>query len=150
LPRDLRERLKKEMNAEANEPGANATMASVLGVSAAGLLVRSGSDGVLDARAELRCESEGACADVAKLLLTKRLAWSQDIALRIVGLGPLIDGLEVNAHSTSLTLTTRTYATDLTSLLGRLSKLREGKKREARPRPPADEVLRPRDKSEKK
>jgi hypothetical protein len=150
LPRDLRERLKKEMVAEANDPRANVAMGAVLGVNAAGVSVRLGPGGLLDARAELRCETDAACADVAKLILTKRLAWSQDLALRIVGVGPLIDALEVDAHGTSVAATTRVQVSDVTAALERLSKFRDkGIKRPA-PSPstrPPDEVLRAPEKS---
>jgi hypothetical protein len=155
LPRELRERLKKEMGAEANDANANVTMAGVLGVSAAGVAVRIAQDGLVDARAELRCESESACAEVAKLVLVRRLAWSQDLALRIVGLGPLIDGLEVNAHGASVTATTRAHAADLGAALERIAKLRARERKTGPPHPPVaapeaptrnrapDEVLRP-------
>jgi len=152
LPKDLRDRLKGEMGAELGVDGSNAAFAGVLGVSAAGLSVRATEDGMLEARAELHCESETACAEVKKLALAKRLLWSQDLALRVVGLGALIDALEVDAQGKVLTAKTRARVADLSSTLERIQKLRG---RVASPRPKEshqapirpDEVLRAKDAS---
>jgi hypothetical protein len=154
LPKDLRDRIKRDMGAELGE-GAGAIMAGVLGVSAAGIALRITGEGRLEARAELRCESGEACSEVKKLILAKRLSWSQDLGLRIVGFGPPIDALEVETHGASLTATTNAGAGELAAAIDRAQKLRNGRGRERekpeyqpgerlpRPPPAPDEVLRP-------
>ena len=42
---------------------------------------------------ELRCDTPQACDDVKKLIERERLALSGDFRARLLGLGPLIDGL---------------------------------------------------------
>jgi hypothetical protein len=158
LPSELRGRLRREMAPEAEDPRAGATMAAVLAVSSAGFALRLKDDGDLEARAVLHCETAGACADVKKLILAKRLAWSQEFALRIVGLGPLIDSLEVNVDGAGLTATTRARTEDVVAALDRVARLEKEKKKESKekrapdadpkplpPRPAPDEVLRAKD-----
>lgn len=97
LPRTLRERLKREMDAEL-EPneGANAIMAGVLGVSGVGVALEvGGPGGVIDASIELVCDSDEGASAVEKLILKKRLEWSKELMLRMIGLGPLLDSIEV-------------------------------------------------------
>jgi hypothetical protein len=147
LPKDLRDRLKRDMGAELGD-AAGTVMGGVLGVSAAGVALRWTGSGMLEARAELRCESEGACTEVRKLLLAKRLAWSQNLGLRAVGFGPPIDAFEVEAHGSALTATTRAGAQELSAAIERAQKLRgkhEPRERERppRPAPTPDEVIRP-------
>jgi hypothetical protein len=157
LPSALRDRLKREMDGELGEPSRatddpsapNARMRGVLGVTAVGLAVRLTGDGALEARVEARCETDGACAEVRGFVLSMRLRWSQDLALRVVGLGPAIDALDAVATDASLTITTRTRAEDLAAALERFHKLRGRSAKDrppspSRPPPTADEIVRPR------
>ncbi len=136
LPKSLRERLKREMGAElgaAAEPGSNVAMGGVLSVETAGLAITAGAMGQeSEAAAELRCESAEACDEVKKLILKKRLAFSQDFGVRLVGLGPLIDSLVVETKGTALTASARAPTEDVAKALDRVLKLRS-----ERPRPPA-------------
>ncbi len=133
LPADLRDRLRREMGAELGAPGSNATMGGILGVRAAGLSVRETGEGVLEARAELRCDSGSACEEVRKLVLARRLAFSQDMALRLVGLGPAIDAFDAKVDGPRLTATTRVRTADLAATLERVQKLRGQTKPKAPP-----------------
>ena len=104
LPKSLRDRLKAEMAAEAslgNARGVDA-MAGVLGVASAGLALHAGKTGEdTTLLAELRCETDAACAEVKKLIEKQRFAWSRDFGIRLFGLGPLVDNLAVETASGS-------------------------------------------------
>ncbi len=151
LPRDLRDRLKREMGAELGVAGSNATMGGVLGVRAAGVALRETDSGMLEAKAELRCDSASACDEVRKLALAKRLGFSQDLALRLVGLGPVIDAFDAKVDGPTLTATTHARSADLGASLDRIQKLRgrpappQKASTPPRPPPPPDEVLPARD-----
>lgn len=135
LPKSLRERLKREMGAElgAAEPGSNVAMGGVLSVETAGLAITAGSAGQdSEAAAELRCESADACDEVKKLILKKRLAFSQDFDVRLVGLGPIIDSLVVETKATALTASAHAPTEDVAKALDRVLKFRS-----ERPRAPA-------------
>jgi hypothetical protein len=129
LPRGLRERLEHETALESSgdkhEGDKMNLMEGVLGVSAAALGVHAGRPHE-DTRfvAELRCDSDGACDAVSTLILHTRLRWSGNLAYRMLGLGPLIDNLEVKpgsgASPPSLIVTTRAPADDLAKLIDRL------------------------------
>jgi hypothetical protein len=94
LPRSVRDRIKSEMGAEVG--GSQALMAGVLGVGSVGLALRAGGPGQdVEAAAELLCDTGEACAAVEKLILKKRLEWSKELMLRVVGLGPLLDSIDV-------------------------------------------------------
>lgn len=87
LPRSLRDRLRSEMKDEANP-----AMEGVLGVHGVALAVTPGvAGGQGSLVAELRCDDAPSCDETKKLLERKRLGWSQNLGLRLVGLGPLID-----------------------------------------------------------
>ncbi len=154
LPGDLRERLKREMGAELGLAGSNAAMGGVLGVRAIGLSLRENDSGMLEAKAELRCDSTVACDEVRKLALAKRLALSQELALRLIGLGPAIDAFDAKAEGDRLTASTRARASDLGATLERIQKLRgraappaaagtPGTASPASPAPPAPPPRRP-------
>ena len=65
-------------------------MAGVLGVATVGVAVRAGSSREsIDAAVELTCDTAEACASVEKLILKKRLDWSKELLLRMVGLPSL-------------------------------------------------------------
>lgn len=132
LPSALRERLRGEMAAEvgAADPSA-AAMGGVLGVASAGLALRhvapprpgSPDGGQVEARAELACDDEPSCVAVEKLLLKKRLDWSRDLTLRLLGVGPVLDSLEVEHVGARVNVRARAQAATLTSVLDRLLRL---------------------------
>lgn len=134
LPKSLRERLKHEMGAEigaAAEPGSNVAMGGVLSVETAGIAVTAGPSGQeSEAAAELVCETAEACEEVKKLVLRKRLAFSKDFGVRLVGLGPLIDSLTVETKGTTLVASAHAPTDDIAKAIGRVLNLRG-----ERPRP---------------
>jgi hypothetical protein len=109
LPKSLRDKLKKELEAEAEaEPGGSAaeTMNAVLSVSSVALAVsahRGSSD--LDLFAELHCESAASCVTVRDFIDRKRKALARQAGVRFIGLGALLDQLALDAHGTSLDIT---------------------------------------------
>ena len=131
LPRSLRDRLKGEMGAEtgggggeAND-GSNAIMAGVLGVSAVGVALKAGGRGQnMDAVVELVCDDDSACEAVEKLAQKKRGEWSRDLAMRMIGFGPLLDSLQVKRSGAHLVATASVSADTLASTIERVLKLR--------------------------
>jgi hypothetical protein len=129
LPRGLRERLQHEMALEGEGSSGDKRvgekmnlMEGVLGVSSAALGVHAGRPHE-DTRviAELVCDSAAACDAVSTLILHTRLRWSGNLAYRMLGLGPLIDNLEVqHPAGAPLIVRTRAPADDLAKLLDRL------------------------------
>lgn len=134
LPRPLRDRIKNEMGPELEAAkdgrhGPNDVMAGVLGVSTLGVALKAGERGQrVDAAVEMLCDTEEACAAVEKLLLKKRLDWSKELSLRMIGLGPLLDSIEVTRARSRIRVTAGTSADHLTATIDRLMRLR------ARPR----------------
>jgi hypothetical protein len=126
LPRSLRERLKGEMGAELGAQDlSNAAMAGVLGVSGVGIALNAGGPGKnVDAAVELVCDAPEACEAVDKLLKKKRAEWSGDLALRMIGFGPLLDAFEVKLEGTRLRATTSVQADALAATVDRVLKLR--------------------------
>lgn len=139
LPRALRDRIRGEMSAEADaKDGSRAAMAGVLGVSAIGLAVKAGrSGGHVDARIEMACDSADACGQVDKLVQKKRLDWSKDLALRMVGFGPIIDSLETKHEGARLEVSASANADMLANTIERVMRLR------SRPSPRGTEDDRP-------
>jgi len=141
LPRSLRDRLKAEMADEVS--GANVTdgsqgiMSGVLGVSAVGLALRAGGSGQsIDAAVELICDTEDACAAVEKLILKKRLDWSKELTLRMVGFGPLLDSIEVKREGARVRLTAGAAADTLAATIDRVLRLKaRGRASDDRPPP---------------
>jgi hypothetical protein len=138
LPKSLRERLKREMGAElGGEPGSNVAMGGVLSVETVGLAITAGAAGQeSEAAAELRCETAEACDEVKKLILKKRLSFSQDFGVRLVGLGPLIDSLAVETKGAALTASAHAPTEDVAKALDRVLKLRSERPRPAPSSPP--------------
>jgi hypothetical protein len=136
------------MNAEA--PEQNATMAGVLGVEAAGLALSADGE-TTEAVAELRCENDPSCLEVRKLLEKKKLELAQQIGVRLIGLGPVVDSLKVTSEGRSLTASARGRTEDLGRSIERLLQLRRADsppQKATAPAPPAsstppDEVLKP-------
>lgn len=140
LPKSVRERLKGEMGAEvgAADPS-NASMGGVLGVSAIGVAINAGGNGrATEAAVELVCDSGSACELVEKLVLKKRLEWSKELTLRMVGLGPLIDSVDVKRDGSKLRATAASDTSTLVGTLERILKLRGHQKQPPLPPVPRD------------
>jgi hypothetical protein len=137
LPRALRERLKGEMGVEVDaQDGSSAMMAGVLGVSAVGVALQIGGPGKsVDASVELVCDGDAGCEAVERLVQKKRKEWSGDLALRMVGLGPLLDSVVVKREGTRLRATASASAAALAATVERVMKLR------ARRAPPGEATL---------
>ena len=119
LPKDLRERLKAELGAELGSE-ADRSYAGVLSVEAAGLAMTTGPSGSTTSfDAELRCETPSACDTVKALLERKRAAFVRNVAVRLVGLGPLLDSLHVDPRGGSLAVTASAPTDDLSKALAR-------------------------------
>lgn len=126
LPRTLRDRIR-------SETAPDAAMIGVLGVSSIGLAVKAGPPGGhVDARIEMVCDSPPECASVDKLIQKKRLDWSKDLALRMVGFGQVIDSLETKQDGARLTVTASANADMLANTIERVLKLKSAEPR----RPP--------------
>ncbi len=116
LPSALRDRLRSEVSAEVGgEDGKGAsTFVAVLGVSAAGLALGTGGDGsTTELAARFECETASACDEVKTFIERKRLAFSRDLGVRLVGLGPVLDALTVESHGSVVTAATRAPTSDL-------------------------------------
>jgi hypothetical protein len=121
LPASVRDKLKADLGPELGAEGDKA-YAGVLAVSAAGLAVSLGGQpanggtaaaSTTEVTAELRCESASACDEVKKLIERKRLAFSRDMTVRLVGLGPLLDSLGVDGQGSSLTASAHASSDEL-------------------------------------
>jgi hypothetical protein len=114
LPKSLRERVRAEADA-----GAAGAFAGVLGVEEAGAAVTT-SEATTAFEVELRCETAAACGDVKELIGRARLALSSNLGARLMGFGPLIDGLSIDAAVPGvLTVKTRAPTGDLAQALSR-------------------------------
>src|SRR5690606_21294672 len=108
-------RLKDEMAAEvastkeqASEESAK-IMAGVLGVSTVGIALKAGASGQrVEAAVELVCDTDEACASVEKLVAKKRLDWSKELSLRMLGLGPLLDSIDIRREGAKVRVTAGT------------------------------------------
>lgn len=142
LPAEIRERVRREMGAELkSEDASAAAMGGVLGVSGVGLAIRTG--GRVDAAAVLVCDSADACAAVEKLILKKRLDLSKELALRMIGLGPVIDSIETTTEEGGkrLRVSANADARKLADTIERLLRLRA--RREQAPPPSKNETPAP-------
>jgi hypothetical protein len=142
LPSALRDRLASEAADAGEAPAPNGAFAGILGVREAGLsIVAHGPWAAPSASTgfdlELRCDTPQACADVKKLIERERFALSGDFRARLLGLGPLIDGLSFgeapgaeappdtqggarSGLAASLSVRTRAPTGDLARMLSRL------------------------------
>ncbi len=160
LPKPFRQKVKDEMGVELGLGGAdeprNAIMAGVLGVGSVGVGIQAGgAGGDSGVTAVLRCESKEACAEVEKLVAKRRLDWSQQISLRLFGLGPLLDSMTIANDQTLLRITAHAPTDDAAKWLDRLLSLRTqrhpspgplmsaARHAAPRPAPPPDLVLKP-------
>jgi hypothetical protein len=131
LPRTLRDRLKNDMAGEIDgKDGSNAIMAGVLGVSTVGAALKAGPPrGQIDVAVELECDTAEGCTSVERLLSRKRLEWSKELTLRMVGLGPLLDSVEIHREDKQtkgarIRLTAAAGADTLAATLDRVLRLR--------------------------
>jgi hypothetical protein len=119
LPSGVRDRLRSELGAELGSEGERA-YASVLAVASAGLALGTGGPGsTTQIAAELHCDGADACSEVKTLVERKRLAFSRDLGLRLVGIGPLVDSLTVAVQGSSLSAATQAPTDDLARALKR-------------------------------
>jgi hypothetical protein len=147
LPRSLRDRIKNEMGAEVGaKDNSQNVMGGVLGVSMVGLALKAGTSGQnLDVAVELVCDKEAggarmddgaeACGLVEKLILKKRLEWSKELTLRMVGLGPLLDSIEVKRDGARLRVTAGAPASALANAIDRVLRFRARQREDERPPP---------------
>jgi hypothetical protein len=149
VPRELRDRVRKDMEGVGDAAKLGATMDGVLSAGAVGLAIHAGRDGE-EARftAEVQCDGDAAaaaCESVEKTILHFRLGWSGDLRLRLVGLGPLIDGLDTKREGATLVLRTHAPASDLAHAINRVTSM-SGRSKPAPPPPPSpkpDELVKP-------
>jgi hypothetical protein len=144
IPRALRARVEGETAAEvaaAKEPWSEErakTMAGVLGVSAAGLALKAGESGQsVEAMAELVCDTDEACASVEKLVAKTRFDWSRELSLRMLGLGPLLDSIDIRRDGAKLRVTAGTSADGLVAVIDRVMRLQARRRDQSSPAPPA-------------
>ena len=119
LPAAVRQKLRAELGSEIGTEGERA-YAAVLAVEAAGLSVGPGAGGTTELHVEVRCETADACTQVKGLVERRRLSFSRDLGLRLVGLGPLLDSLSVDAQGASLSVRSRAPSDELARALQRL------------------------------
>jgi len=168
LPKAFRERLKTEMGAElgldadrdrdapdaaGGSAGRGATvMAGVLGVGSVGAGIEAGpAGGETAVAAVFRCEEKTACAEVARLVSRRRHEWSQEISLRLLGIGPLLDSMKIDDEQTVVRVGARAPTDDAAKWLDRVLTLRSARHPTAgpltsaapRPAPTPDLVLKP-------
>lgn len=148
MPRPLRERLEKEWGAGET---LNASLAGVLGVDTIALSLDAGS-AARPAKLAVRlgCDGASACAEVKKLIERKRFEWGKDIGLRLVGVGSLLDALEIRASGSELELSASVPADELAGVVKRVLEMRKERRAApvssaAAPRMPlrVDDELRP-------
>lgn len=118
LPRSLRDRLKGEMSGEVGS-GGQPIMAGVLGVGSVGLAVRA-SDQTIEATIDLVCDTADACGAVEKLVGKKRLEWSKELMLRMAGLGPLLDSIDIKRDGSRVRVSASSNASALATTLDRV------------------------------
>lgn len=112
LPKSLRDRVRAETDA-----GAAGAFAGVLGVEEVGAAVAT-SEATTEAEVDLRCETPAACGAVKGVIEKARLALSGNLGARMMGFGPLIDGLSIDAAAEgALAVRTRAPTADLAEAL---------------------------------
>jgi hypothetical protein len=131
LPRAFRERMRAELASELGGDEVDATKPSegaktailqgILGVTSAGVALQAGpAGGESTALALFRCEDQGSCAELEKLIGRRRFGWSQDIALRLMGVGPLLDSMKITNDGLLLRVTTHAPSDDASRWLDRV------------------------------
>jgi hypothetical protein len=121
VPASLRARLRDEMKLELggafSGSGTVATVESMLGVESAAVAFSPGT-ATKDAelRGVLRCATKEACSVVGTFLERERFGLSQDLRLRLLGLGPLINSFAVETKDTEVHFHGRLPARDVGDL----------------------------------
>jgi hypothetical protein len=112
LPKSLRDRVRAETDA-----GPGRAFAGVLGVEEAGAaVIASESSTAVDV--EIHCEAPEACREVKELIETGRRDLSGNFSARLMGFGPMVDGLSVEVRTPdSLAIKTRAPTGDLAQAL---------------------------------
>jgi hypothetical protein len=136
------------MESAGDEAKLGPSIGGVLAVSSVGLALHAGRAGEdTHLTLEVRCDgdaAEAACEKVEKMVLHFRLGWSGDLRLRLVGLGPLIDGLETQRTGATLLVRTHAPASDLAHALSRVASMQSrAKPGSPSPRPEPNEVVKP-------
>ncbi len=128
LPREMRERIRNEMEGEikrgAGDESRSTFAAGVLGVESAGLAIVAGeAGGATSVVVDVTCDGDAACAALAKLVEKKRAEWGGDVAIRLLGVGALLDGIVTENRGTSLRLSTRAPSEEAAKWLERVLEL---------------------------
>lgn len=147
LPRSLRDRIKNEMGADVlgskSPDESQNVMAGVLGVSTVGLALRAGpSGGTIDAAVELVCDTDDGCKAVEKLISKKRFEWAKELTYRMVGLGPLLDSIDVKLEDKRIRVTAGAAADALAATIDRVLRLK-ARSRASEEAPPSIPPTRP-------
>jgi hypothetical protein len=156
LPKALRERLRRQMVTEGDAPGSKSaqTMDAILAVGEVAISVKTTSaTAPVTVFAELRCEKPGACETVRAFLERKRTKLGQDPLVRLMGFGPILDAVTLEANGEVLDARAEWAAADVRRVLSALGRALFPPPPDAPPlpsrsAPPAvsatpDEVLRP-------
>jgi len=123
LPAPLRHKIERQMQGDSQ--GENAMMQGVLGVGAAGIAI--GSNGAqTEIAVELRCDSAEACTQAQSLIVKKKADWSGNLGLRAVGVGALMDSLEVQVEGQKLHARMHVPTDDARRLIERALEWRAG------------------------
>ena len=144
LPKALRDRLRGELVKEVLA-GVASSMDGVLSVEAAGLaLGNSGSGDAAEAPSELAgeflCESEVGAKAVFALADSKRNEWKRDLTLRLVGVGRVVDALELRQEGRAVRFGLKMPLAEMVALVERVMELR-GKSFGAQKSGTPDEVI---------
>jgi hypothetical protein len=130
LPKEMRERIKKDMAEEVTgQPGdgnAAALMGGVLGVEAAGLALSAGDTQGEETRVvvDLFCEDEAACAAVGRFIDKKRRDWASDASVRMLGVGAVLDSLTLENRGKSLRVSAHAPAPEVSKWVEMVTELR--------------------------
>jgi hypothetical protein len=111
LPKSLRERVRASLD-EPTSDEANAAMQGVLGVSRLAAAFSPGGP-KSSLVVELWCETDDQCAAVERLAERKRKAASEDIRLRLVGIGVLLEEVKVERKGATVRASLTHDAEDL-------------------------------------
>jgi hypothetical protein len=127
LPKSIRDRLRRDMDDDSDNPDSKKVMSGVLGVSGLALGIKAGGPGgTLEVAVEMTCDTADACAVVDTTIQRKRLEWSQDFRIRLAGFGQAIDSLTVKHEGTALRATTSASVDGIAQGIERVMKLGGG------------------------
>ena len=143
LPASVRERVRASMadSLDQADPRQARIMDGVLGVATAGVAVRAGAaGGAAEVAAVAHCEKTPDCAEVETLLGKKRLDWSKQFSVRLLGLGALLDSMTIDRHDAMLKVSARAASNEVAGAVERLLR-GVGSPTPPQRTPPADEVV---------